>query len=311
MIHAKDLVKKFGETVAVDSVSFDVAAGRVVGFLGPNGAGKTTTLRMLTCFMPATSGTATVAGFDVHDASLAVRRNVGYLPENVPLPGEMRTVEYLHYRARLKGLVGRAARRRHINELLDRCGVVEVRRKPCSQLSKGYRQRVGLADALIGDPKVLFLDEPTIGLDPNQIRDTRTLIRDLGRSHTVMVSTHVLPEVEMICDDVIIIHNGRIAASGPTRELREKHVGGNRLYLEVEGPREAVERALSQIEGVASVSRRAEDPETVYRLELTGEDDLRAEISRRIAAGGWLVLELRRRAATLEDIFVDITMREG
>ncbi|HUU42690.1 MAG TPA: ABC transporter ATP-binding protein, partial [Planctomycetota bacterium] len=166
MIHARGLTKRFGETVAVDAASFDVETGRIAGFLGPNGAGKTTTLRILTCFMPATSGTATVAGLDVHNQSLAVRRAVGYLPESPAFPGEMRVEEYLHYRAKLKGLRRRGERRKHIDGLLDRCGVVEVRRKLCQQLSRGYRQRVGLADALIGDPKVLLLDEPTVGLDP-------------------------------------------------------------------------------------------------------------------------------------------------
>jgi ABC-2 type transport system ATP-binding protein len=310
MIQAKSLVKTFGETVAVDHASFHVSEGQIVGFLGPNGAGKTTTIRILTSFMPATEGTATVGGYDVHDESIAVRRIIGYLPESVPLYGEMRVKEYLNYRARLKGIRPAGERRRRIQELMQRCRVADVQRKQCGQLSKGYRQRVGLADALIHDPKVLILDEPTIGLDPNQIRETRRLIKELGKDHTVLLCTHMLPEVEMICDHVIIIHRGRIAATGSPAELKEKYARTSDLLLEAEGPQDRIEELLLGIDGVASAKRRLEEGRAIFRIETRPQVDVRAVVSRRLCERGWPILELHRRAATLEDIFVSITMRE-
>ncbi|HUW55420.1 MAG TPA: ATP-binding cassette domain-containing protein [Planctomycetota bacterium] len=310
MIHAKDLVKTFGETVAVDHASFHVREGQIVGFLGPNGAGKTTALRIITCFMPANDGTATVAGHDVHDEPLAVRRVIGYLPENVPLYGEMRVRQYLDYRGRLKGLRERRDRRKRIDEVMDRCWVTDVERKQCGALSKGYRQRVGLADALIHDPKILILDEPTVGLDPNQIRETRKLIKALGSDHTVLLSTHILPEVEGVCDHIIIIHRGKIAATGTPEDLKEKHAGQAAIVLEADGPQDRIEQTLSAIDGVTSVTRRAEDGRTVFRIETRGQADLRGAVSRKIAEKGWTILELHRQRATLEDIFVRITMRE-
>jgi ABC-2 type transport system ATP-binding protein len=311
LIHAQNLVKTFGETVAVDHASFHVREGEIVGFLGPNGAGKTTALRILTCFMPATEGTATVGGHDVHDEPMAVKRIVGYLPENVPLYGEMRVEDYLDYRARLKGMHARAERRRRVELVMDRCWVTDHRRRLCGQLSKGYRQRVGLADTLVHDPKILIMDEPTVGLDPNQIRETRKLIKDLGRDHTVLLSTHILPEVEMVCDHVIIIHRGKIAATGTTAELKEKHMPGSDIVLEAEGPQERIEQFLGQMEGVREVHRRMEDNRSVFRIETGGQRDLRAEIAGKLAARGWPVIELHRQRATLEDIFVRLTMREG
>lgn len=310
MIHAKNLVKTFGETVAVDHASFHVREGQIVGFLGPNGAGKTTALRIITCFMPATDGTATVGGHDVHDEPLAVRRIIGYLPENVPLYGEMRVRQYLDYRGRLKGLRDRRERRARVGKVMDRCSVTDVERKLCGQLSKGYRQRVGLADALIHDPKTLILDEPTVGLDPNQIRETRKLIKELGSDHTVLVSTHILPEVEMIADHIIIIHRGKIAATGTPEELKEKHTGESAVILKADGPQERIEQTLGAIDGVTGVARRLEDGRTVFRIETRAHKDLRGVISRKMAEKGWTVLELHRRVATLEDIFVNITMRE-
>ncbi len=312
MIHARDLVKTFGETVAVDHASFHIGEGQIVGFLGPNGAGKTTTLRILTCFMPATSGTATVGGFDVHNDSLAVRRIIGYMPENVPLYGEMRVEEYLRYRARLKGVGPRAERRRRVEQSMERCWLTEERRKLCGHLSKGFRQRVGLADALVNDPKILILDEPTVGLDPNQIRETRRLIKALAEKHTVLLSTHILPEVEMICDHVIIIHGGRIAATGTPEELkalRGSASGG--ITLEADGPADRVEQVVAAIDGVSSVRRRVEGGRSVFHVDTRGRIDVRAEISRRLAEKGWPVLELHRNTATLEDVFVGLTMREG
>ncbi len=218
MIHVSRLTKYFGDYAAVRDVSFEVPRGQIVGFLGPNGAGKTTTMRVLAGYLTATSGRAKIDGFDVFWRPVEVRRRIGYLPENCPLYPEMRVLEYLQFRAGVKGLHGGKARER-IGFVLDRCWLNEVYSQLIGTLSKGYRQRVGLADTLLHDPPVLILDEPTAGLDPSQIRETRKLIRELGRQHTILLSTHILPEVEMTCDSVIIINRGRVAASGGLREL--------------------------------------------------------------------------------------------
>jgi len=224
LIEVEHLTKRYGKIVAVDDVSFRVAEGEVVGFLGPNGAGKSTVMRILTSFTPATSGKVRVAGFDPFWESMQVRERVGYLPENVPLYREMRVSEYLFHRARLKG-VAACERKRRIGEVLDRCGIAEVAGRVIGQLSKGYRQRVGLADALVNDPPILILDEPTVGLDPNQVRLVREMIRDLGQRRTVLLSTHILSEVEMICPRVIIISGGRIVAEDRTANLKSR-LGG-------------------------------------------------------------------------------------
>jgi len=224
LIEVEHLTKRFGKIVAVDDVSFRVAEGEVVGFLGPNGAGKSTVMRILTAFIPATSGKVRVAGFDPFWESMQVRQRVGYLPENVPLYREMRVSEYLFHRARLKGVVA-CERKRRIGEVLERCGITEVAHRVIGQLSKGYRQRVGLADALVNDPPILILDEPTIGLDPNQVRLVRDMIRNLGRRRTVLLCTHILSEVEMICPRVIVISGGRIVAEDRTADLK-KRLGG-------------------------------------------------------------------------------------
>ncbi len=310
MIQATDLVKTFGDTVAVDNASFHVGEGEIVGFLGPNGAGKTTTLRILTCFMPATTGTATVGGYDVHDDSLAVRKIVGYMPENVPLYGEMRVCQYLDYRARLKGIHNRKDRLRRVERSIERCWIKDVRRKLCGHLSKGYRQRVGLADVLVHDPKMLILDEPTVGLDPNQIRATRKLMKELGDDHTLLISTHILSEVEMICDHIIIIHEGRIAASGTKESLRKEHADRPTIELSVDAPTGDVEKLLESIDGVESFKRDRSEQGTVFHLLTRDNADLRSPISKRIMEQGWPTIELHRRTATLEDIFVNITMRE-
>src|SRR5882672_6930874 len=218
MIHVSKLTKYYGDYAAVRDVSFDVAAGQIVGFLGPNGAGKTTTMRILAGYLTATSGTAEIDGLDVFWQPIEVRRRIGYMPENCPLYQEMRAVEYLHFRAGIKGLHGRQ-RKQRIDYVLKRCWLADVHRQLIGTLSKGYKQRVGLADSLLTNPPVLILDEPTAGLDPAQIRSTRALIRELGQEHTILLSTHILPEVEMTCDRVIIIHRGRVAESGTLAEL--------------------------------------------------------------------------------------------
>jgi len=228
VIEVRNLTKTYGDTVAVNRASFEVASGEVVGFVGCNGAGKTTTMRILTSFVAASSGDAYVGGHHVFWGADDVRRLVGYLPENTPLYGEMRVHEYLMFRARVKG-VPACLRKRRVAECIDRCGLPEVRRRLIGQLSKGFRQRAGLADALVGDPRVLILDEPTVGLDPNQVREARELIRELGETRTVLLSTHILPEVEMICGRTIIIDEGSIIADAPTADLIKESHGDERL----------------------------------------------------------------------------------
>src|SRR5262245_54960482 len=249
MIEVSNLTKFFGPVVAVDHVQFEVDRGEIVGFLGPNGAGKTTTMRILTTYLPATSGIAKIAGHDVMTESMAVRRHLGYLPESVPLYTEMRVEEYLAYRAKLKG-VERKERQNRIDYCLDRCRIREVRRRLIGTLSKGYRQRVGLADALIHDPPILILDEPTVGLDPMQIRDTLNMIRELGKKHTILLSTHILSEVEAICERVIIIYKGQIALD---KKLNELAMEAAVIVLEVRGPADQVGNVLKTTEGVDHV----------------------------------------------------------
>ena len=307
MIHVQNLVKRFGGHPALAGVSFDVAKGEILGFLGPNGAGKTTTMRILTCFLPASAGIAQVNGFDVFAQPLEVRRCVGYLPENVPLYPEMRVSEYLDFRARLKR-VGRGERRARIADLVEKCGLGEAVRKPIGTLSKGFRQRVGLADALVANPPILILDEPTVGLDPNQIREVRALIRELGREHTILLSTHILPEVEMVCGRVVIIHQGRVVAQDTPAGLRAEVEGRGRVVCEVRGPEAQVREALARIPGVRSVEA-GEGARLV--LDCEPGRDVREEVFRAVVAGGWTLVELRADAMSLEDIFVRITTREG
>lgn len=303
MIEVQNLTKHYGSVRAVDGVSFRVEEGEIVGFLGPNGAGKTTTIRILTCYQPATSGAARVGGHDVFSESMTVRRSVGYLPESVPLYPEMRVREYLNFRAKLRG-IEKSRRAPAIDRVAERCWIADVIHRPIGQLSKGYRQRVGLADALLHNPPVLILDEPTIGLDPAQIRETRSLIRDLAREHTVMLSSHILPEVEATCQRIIIIHKGRIVASGTPEELRQRITRSSKLIAEVKGPEAEITRG---IRGLASVT----DVQCVMnngwaRLTVATPNDLREEIYKLSAARGWSIRELRRDVASLEDFFVKI-----
>ena len=252
MISVSKLTKEYGTHRAVDQISFEVPRGQVVGFLGPNGAGKSTTLRMLTCYLPPTSGGATINGFDIFHQSEQVRTNLGYLPENVPLYLEMRVDEYLDFRGRLRKMP-RALRRKRMEYVLSRCWLTNVSKRVIGHLSKGYRQRVGLADALLHDPAVVILDEPTVGLDPTQIRETRKLIKDLGGEHTIMLSTHILPEVEAVCDRAIVIARGKIVAQGTPDELRSSRRMQARVLVECKGPAEEVETALGHVSGVSKV----------------------------------------------------------
>ena len=311
MISVSELTKTYGQTLAVDHISFEVPKGQIVGFLGPNGAGKSTTLRILTCYMPPTSGGATVNGFDIFKQSVQVREHLGYLPENVPLYTEMRVEVYLDFRGRLRKM-DRELRRKRIDYVLDRCWLSSVRRRIIGHLSKGYRQRVGLADSLLHDPAVLILDEPTVGLDPTQIRETRKLIKDLGGQHTVMLSTHILPEVEAVCDRAIVIAGGRIVAQGTPDELRSSRRMAARVLLECRGPGREVETALARVSGVSKVEiiQNGKDYVTAALRPKDGYD-VREEAARTVIQNGWPLREIRLEHATLEEFFVQVTANQA
>jgi ABC-2 type transport system ATP-binding protein len=306
MIKVENLTKRYAGQTAIRDLNFEVAQGEIMGFLGPNGAGKTTTMRILAGFMPATSGRASIAGFDVFEQSLQARSRLGYMPENVPLYSDMRVNEYLDYRAALKGVPHRRIAER-VGDVKELCGLKEVEKKSIGALSKGYRQRVGLADALLAEPDLLILDEPTIGLDPNQIRQVRELIRNLGKQHTILLSTHILPEVEMTCSRVIIIHNGRIEACDTPENLlgQIRQAGGVVLEAKVGKDNGAAE--LKKISGVRDVATDAEGDWKIFSLRVESGLDVREEIFRLATARRWTVRELSQRRATLEDVFVEIT----
>lgn len=310
MIEVEGLTKYYGPVAAIRDVTFTVDKGQIVGFLGPNGAGKTTTMRILACFMPATSGSARVGGFDVFRQSLEVRRRIGYLPENVPLYADLPVAAYLEFVAEVKGL-GRAERRRQVGEVLERCGIQDAARGLIGRLSKGYRQRVGLAQALLGNPEVLILDEPTIGLDPRQIVEIRRLIRSLAGDHTVILSTHILPEVSMVCEGVVIIHRGRVVAAGPLDRLMEQLAPTARLQVQVEGPPELVRASLRALPGVARVEvRGVTDGVGTFVVETDRGRDVRREVAQLVAQQRWGLLELRPVGMTLEELFMRVVAGE-
>ncbi len=310
MIDVRNLSKRYGRHAAVSDISFHVGPGKIVGFLGPNGAGKTTTLRMLTGYLPPSSGSARVAGYDIFRQSLKARRHIGYMPENVPLYDEMRVREYLRYRAQLKGLKGKDARQ-HIGEAMDLCGLSDVRRKMIKTLSKGFRQRVGLADALVHKPELLILDEPTNGLDPNQIRSIRNLIKRLGETHTIMVSTHILSEVEMTCDHVIIIDEGRIKATGSPSELVSQMRAAGKIIVELYADPETAAGALGRLEHVKKIiQEESEDDWVRFSVLVDSGTDTRERIANLAAQYGWPIRTLHRHTATLEDVFVELTRKD-
>jgi len=310
MIEVRDLTKRYGNRVAIRGVSFTVAQGEIVGLLGPNGAGKSTTMRILAGFLPATYGTARVAGHDVARESLEVRRRIGYMPENNPLYPEMRVVEYLRFRARLKGLRGRRARER-VEMVLEQCGLTEVRRRLIGQLSKGYRQRVGLADALVHEPDLIILDEPTIGLDPHQIRSVRELIKSLAGRHTVLLSTHILPEAEMICHRMLILWDGQVLAAGTPAELEQRLSADHQVLVEVAAPETELRALWAERPEVASWEMTpADDGYWRCWLRAAGSQDLRPLVYDWVRERGWPLRELTRRRYTLEDIYVQVTARQ-
>ena len=311
MIHVEHLTKLYGPVTAIEDVSFSVEKGQIVGFLGPNGAGKSTTMKILSCFMAATGGTARIAGLDVFTQSLEVRRRIGYLPESTPLYGDLTVGAYLDFVADIKG-VGRSQRRARVGEVMERCFVADVQGRLIAKLSKGYRQRVGLAQALLGDPEVLILDEPTIGLDPRQIAEIRALIRSLAGQHTVILSTHILPEVSMVCDGIIIINRGRIVAQGTQDELVAQVFPAARVELEVAGaPAEVVGAAVRAVPGVVGVEPRpARDGVAALVIETTRERDVRAELVELVRQKGWRLLELHQVGLSLEEVFIRVVAGE-
>jgi ABC-2 type transport system ATP-binding protein len=308
MISVRNLTKYYGEYPAVQDVSFEVPVGQIVGFLGPNGAGKTTTMRILTGYLAATSGEAKIDGLDIFDKPVEVRRRIGYMPENCPLYPEMRVVEYLRFRAGIKGIEKQRIPSR-IDYVLGRCWLADVQRQLIGTLSKGYRQRVGLADALLGDPPVLILDEPTAGLDPTQIRSTRKLIRELGQQHTILLSTHILSEVELVCDSAIIIHRGRVAVAGPLKALARQAGEVQRLAAHFQGHIEP--DGVRELEGVMDVATDHKAGDTQLRISTADAESLSPCLVDLAAERGWKLKELRPERQTLEDLFVRITLDEG
>jgi len=324
VIEVVDLCKNFGPVRALDRVSFQVGEGEILGFLGPNGAGKSTTMRVLTGFLPGDSGTVRVAGHDVRSDSLAVRQVTGYLPEGVPLYSEMRVTEYLRFRSRLKG-VPRRDRRRLVEEALETAGVGDLRRRIIGTLSRGYRQRVGLADALVARPRVLILDEPTVGLDPEQVRQFRQTLKDVGRDRTVILSTHILSEVELVCSSVVIILKGRVVARNTAEQLRREAGASTRIVAQVAGPREEVRAALAadrrvarvQIEDAAPVFERTEKepqggvPYHTFLLDVIAGCDMREAVYELVRSRAWKLRELTREDLPLEEIFVSLVKKFG
>jgi ABC-2 type transport system ATP-binding protein len=312
MITVQDLTKRYARNTAVDRISFEVEKGQIVGFLGPNGAGKTTTMRMLTCFLPPTAGRAAVAGFDVLESPIEVKRRIGYLPETPPLYPEMRTVEYLDFVGRIKGLRGSELAKR-IDYVLDRCAVAEVKDKVLGKLSKGYRQRVGLAQAIIHNPDVLILDEPTAGLDPKQINETRELIRGLAGDHTIILSTHILPEVEQTCQQVIIISKGKLVATDSVNNLQNRARGVGSVLVEIAGRNITLDPAAAQsrferIPGVERVLfKDKHDDRLVFEVEGKADRAIRGDLARAVVEAGWDLNELRTAAVSLEEIFLQLT----
>jgi len=306
MIEIHELTKEFGETRAVDEISFRVDAGEILGFLGPNGAGKTTTMRIITCYLPPTSGSVQVDGLDVREKSLEVRRKIGYLPESAPLYLDMNVVDYLRFIAEIRGIPA-AGRRGSIRNAVDVCSLGDVLQKNVGQLSSGYRQRVGLAQAILHDPEILILDEPTRGLDPNQIEEIRGVIRELGQHKTVIFSTHILQEVQAVCKRVLIIHRGKLAFDGSKEELALGLSGKDQVYVEMRAPGEVAEQMgrIEHVDDVRVLSR--ENGVLRLRVESPRGQDVREKIFSAAVQQGWTLLELRRETRSLEDVFREYT----
>ena len=310
MIEVQHLTKKYGPVTAVEDVSFKVERGEILGFLGPNGAGKTTTMRILTGYMPATDGRAVVAGFDVFDQPIEAKRRTGYLPETPPLYPDMSVIEYLQFVARIKG-VPPAGRNERIRAVMERTRIADMANRLCSKLSKGYRQRVGLAQAIIHNPDVLILDEPTAGLDPKQIIETRQLIKELAGNHTIILSTHILPEVSQTCQRVVIINKGRVVAVDTPDALTARLRGSETMYIQVDASGADATSTLQRVSGVTGVVQaERRDGIVGYEVESESGRDVRRDLARAVVTSGWGLLELRPMRMSLEEIFLSLTTDE-
>lgn len=311
MIEVGKLSKSYGPKMAIQDVSFQVEKGEIMGFLGPNGAGKTTTMRILTCFMPATSGTARVAGFDVFKDSLEVRKRVGYVPENVPLYGELEVTTYLNFVGEVKGL-SRQARKQMLGRVIEETGLLEVRNELIRELSRGYRQRVGLAQALINDPEILILDEPTVGLDPKQIIEMRKLIKNVAGKKTVILSTHILPEVSMTCQRVIIINEGKLIAIDTPENLNSQLQKTTKISMQIKGPIPEIVRQLGQIRGVTRVTPKESFNQQIndFIVETEMGLEVRKELANLVVKKGWGLMEMKSVGMSLEDIFIQLVTEE-
>jgi len=311
VIEVQNLVKHYGSVKAVDNISFTVEKGEILGFLGPNAAGKTTTMRIITGYMPASAGTVKVAGYDVFEQGLEVKKRIGYLPENPPLYTDMRVREYLTFVARIKGVNPKTINA-EVDRVAERLSVLEVMDNLISNLSKGYKQRVGLAQALLNNPPVLIFDEPTNGLDPRQIIEVREIIKSLGSDHTVILSTHILPEVSMTCNRVAIINEGKLVKIDTPENLTKQLRGSESIILQVEGPMNEVELALSQHQSVTAVAVQPTGKENIatYRVETSIGSDIRKELASLVVNRGWGLLELKAESLSLEDIFLKLTTKE-
>jgi len=313
VIEVQNVTKRYGPTLAVDNVSFRVEKGEIVGFLGPNAAGKTTTMRIITSFMPATEGQVSVAGYDVFDEAMEVKKRIGYLPENPPLYPEMRVTDYLRFVAALKG-VAKSQISKQVDRAVELTTLGEMQNRLIKKLSKGFRQRVGLAQALINEPDVLILDEPTVGLDPKQIIEVRELIKSLAADHTIILSTHILPEVSMTCERVVIINRGRIVAEDTVENLMSSVDSGESLVLQVDGPFDAIQEKIGAVDGVKTVNldsgASAAGTATAIRVDCEPGKSVRREVAKTIVTNDWGLLELRPISRTLEDVFLELTTEE-
>ena len=311
MIEVKDLTKYYGSFPAVMDINFKVEQGEIVGFLGPNGAGKSTTMKVITGFIPPSSGTATIAGYDIVNESLEARRHIGYMPETVPLYTEMTVREYLDYMGKLRGMTAERIRAR-IDDVVEICHLEDYHTSIIGKLSKGFRQRLGIAQAILHEPDVLVLDEPTIGIDPIQVVETRQLIKDLGGEQTLIISTHILPEVSQICERVIVINEGQIVATDEPNNLARRLLGSERVDLQVKGPQQEVMAALETVDGVGSISRiniqRGELP--LYRVESELGEEIGADLARTVIEQGWELHRLEVVTMSLEEIFLRLTTED-
>lgn len=308
IIKVENLTKRYGPTMAVDNISFNAYKGEILGFLGPNGAGKTTTMRMLTCYIGSDEGTATVGGYDIFEDSLEVRKHIGYLPEDTPLYTDMGVIDYLNFIAQVRN-IPKSRRKQHISEMVAVCGLDKVVQKDINELSKGYRQRVGLAQALIHDPEILILDEPTTGLDPNQIVEVRELIKKIGEEKTIILSTHILPEVSATCSRILIINEGKIVADGTAEELAGRAQGEEVIYAGIRGDKEEIGEKLGLLPVVTDFSMKENGDSEIHGYEIRTQKDSNAaeEIFRFVASNGWSMNELRQEKISLEDVFQRLT----